>query len=590
MLDISHVGSVSVCVCVCALQRGEGLVSPSGASSHAAAASSSSAAHPFLVLHTDDGECEGGGTPPGGLAGGGGAGGFSELAANPPQRQLSGVTARSSALSPGATIATGVAVSSTIKDDVHQAMAQFFQQYAGGGSGGPVAKPLRSGSGAEENPGGRRGSDGKASSWFQWAKQNSGPIISIAGILLQILLLAILIPQMRTDITYMQGQAASVQSTVNTMQSALLAINDKVNGADTAITAFVNNLNATRAGIETFSRDTKEDLQGMQAASAQLRADFDGFRAQLDTALVAADNKSAQIQSDLLIAQGQVELTIVHLTGNSTAARLSIEQTADMFTNAATSSLQTLMATNATAVEAITATRNTFVDVTVPAIKADLQTLNQTAALSALSASLRQSNASLSVRIDELAGGTSGTVAANVNALTVRVDQMESLAGGSSALVTAVQQAQADLTSLDATLANVTAKQVVQSFATATMITVATGATGTVPLGSLPPSVSGSLNFQFAWYGDTATVNNCYVATVWCQLTDTATGSVLTPTAQSRTVIDERFYGPSLMNRMGYVRWNVLAGRAYSIACRHTNRNNDGSQTFGNIYAQATIS
>jgi hypothetical protein len=244
-------------------------------------------------------------------------------------------------------------------------------------------------------------------------------MISIVAIVLQVLILSILIPQMKNDITMMQGQTLSTQSQVNSMQGLLLGLQSQIDGAGSSIAGFYADLdgitrtfNATQASILQFSSSTKADLVQMQATSMVTLQTFQSSSSNFSAQMASAQQKADAITGQLTSAQATVDRALASLLSNSTAAQAAIVSTAAQYTSAAQTSLQQLLTMNATAVSDLLSTRNEFVQVTVPAVTASLQSLNQSAAIADLQAA--------------------------ADALTVRVSNAESLTGPTTALTAAI--------------------------------------------------------------------------------------------------------------------------------------------------------
>ena len=167
--------------------------------------------------------------------------------------------------------------------------------------------------------------------------------------LLNVIILSALIPSLRNDVTYMQGQTAQISAQVNTMQQSLLGINDKINGADTAINTFNANLasvnsqfNATEAYISAFQTSTKADLQAMKDQSVSILASFQqastAYEQQLNVTLTSAQAQASTIEQQLAAAQSSLQLVLQQLAQQNATIQAQLAQQASSYTAAADSS------------------------------------------------------------------------------------------------------------------------------------------------------------------------------------------------------------------------------------------------------------
>ena len=84
---------------------------------------------------------------------------------------------------------------------------------------------------------------------WEYVKRNVPALISLVSVILNVIILSALIPSLRNDVTFMQGQSSAIQHQVDQMQGALYSINDKINGADTTITLFNSQLSGITQSI-----------------------------------------------------------------------------------------------------------------------------------------------------------------------------------------------------------------------------------------------------------------------------------------------------------------------------------------------------
>jgi len=138
-----------------------------------------------------------------------------------------------------------------------------------------------------------------------------------------------------------------------------------------------------------------------------------------------------------------------------------------------------------------------------------------------------------------------------------------------ASLSTANSSLSARMTDAESALAVTHVRLGEQQFTSSTMLTVATLATGTIALGTITPPISGRLNVEFTWNGQTNSVNFVFTGPVYYQLNDNA---LQTPVFESTQSTNERFNEMSDFHREGWTSWTVTEGRTYALSCSHSKR------------------
>lgn len=115
-----------------------------------------------------------------------------------------------------------------------------------------------------------------------WLKNNIPSVISLLSVVLNIVILSALIPQMKQDISYVQGQSNAIQSQINTVQLLLSALNEQTRDAQAAVAVFNSEavtiqqqFNATRTDLASFTADAQQQIDAMQNATQTLSSDFE---------------------------------------------------------------------------------------------------------------------------------------------------------------------------------------------------------------------------------------------------------------------------------------------------------------------------
>lgn len=230
-------------------------------------------------------------------------------------------------------------------------------------------------------------------------KRNVPSIISLLSVVLNVVIISALIPNLRNDVTFMQGQAASIQSQVNSFSQTLVDLSGKIVGADAVINSFYGRLdsisstfNATESSIRAFRSETEADLQIMKTTATEVLASFDTtatkFDRQLNATLMVAELQAAALQSQMNQAEADVTSLLQTLQVQSAQSLADIESASDTALSTATVSLQQLRAANVSALAQLQSLRDDFVDRVVPEVTADLQSLNQSIAIAQLTDSL----------------------------------------------------------------------------------------------------------------------------------------------------------------------------------------------------------
>ena len=114
-----------------------------------------------------------------------------------------------------------------------------------------------------------------------WLKNNIPSLTSLLSVILNIIILSALIPSLRQDVTYMQGQAASLQATVGNINTIVSGLGGRIDSANTQITAFDNNakvitalFNETQTNIAAFKEQTQTDFLSLRATAAVSLSEF----------------------------------------------------------------------------------------------------------------------------------------------------------------------------------------------------------------------------------------------------------------------------------------------------------------------------
>ncbi len=305
---------------------------------------------------------------------------------------------------------------------------------------------------------------------MQFVKRNMPAVISACGVLLNVLILSLIIPQMKNDIATMQGQSASIQSQVNAMQQSLLGINDKINGAGTAIAAFYSRLddatqtlNTTETNIRAFSDSTQQELQQMSNTSATILAGFytSGtlYQQQLNTSLILAQQQATVIQQEVAVAQANVVVALGVLQNQTTSSSQKLGDLFFSYSASMNASLEEMREINSSVV----GVRDDFVERVMPMVMAEMQSLNQ-----------------------------------SVSALSIRVNNAETLSGGT--MLTSTLIAIRDNTGTSAivsTLATTPIRLSEQVFGPSGNQGVSIGATVSYIMGTVTAQVSGVMTADF---------------------------------------------------------------------------------------------
>lgn len=242
-------------------------------------------------------------------------------------------------------------------------------------------------------------------------KRNIPSIISLLSVLLNVIIISALIPNLRNDVTYMQGQAASIQSTVNSLQQTMVSLQKQISDTGSAINTFNGQIasiqasfNATETAITAFELGASENIAQMQQQSSSILASFQdrshSIGAQLNLTLSNANTLAATLQSNITDAEGKVSAAIQSVTAATDASLATLSAQASDYNS-----------TSMQALTQMTAVRDIFVQQTVPQVTANLQSLNQSAAIAKLQTLFTNSIASLATQIGS-----------SVTALTARMD------------------------------------------------------------------------------------------------------------------------------------------------------------------------
>lgn len=123
-----------------------------------------------------------------------------------------------------------------------------------------------------------------------WLKNNLPSVISLLSVILNVVILSALIPSMKSDIAYVQGQSDSVQHQVDSWF-------EKINSANGAITEFNGNL-ASINGSVSQAQATADDAQQRAASSlAFIVLQTNSFYANLNDSIHNAAMVGAQLTS-----------------------------------------------------------------------------------------------------------------------------------------------------------------------------------------------------------------------------------------------------------------------------------------------------
>jgi hypothetical protein len=159
-------------------------------------------------------------------------------------------------------------------------------------------------------------------------KRNIPSVISLFSVVLNVIILSALIPSLRHDVTFVQGQASSIQSTVNTLQQSLLTINDKINGADTAVTTFnrqladiTQSVNATKIEIAGIQQNAIGDIQALAATTlGQLNSSLVSVAA----LTIIANNLQVNLGTSVTLLQNISSASIASLESTAAAAKADL--------------------------------------------------------------------------------------------------------------------------------------------------------------------------------------------------------------------------------------------------------------------------
>lgn len=144
--------------------------------------------------------------------------------------------------------------------------------------------------------------------------------MSLLSVLLNVIILSLLIPSLRSDVSYMQGAVNNMQTQMSSYTGLLLQLQAEMASADSAVTAFTSQLgaiqslfNATEASIDRFA-DMATGLNytcttGVAVATAQLAQVEQAGQAALQSFAAANASFFADVAS--LAARFDVNVTAI---------------------------------------------------------------------------------------------------------------------------------------------------------------------------------------------------------------------------------------------------------------------------------------
>ncbi len=213
----------------------------------------------------------------------------------------------------------------------------------------------------------------------RWAflKEHTPSIISLLSVVLNIVVLSVLLPNLRSDVRFMQGQTSELNLMVTNMQQSVSTVLAQVNLQVDAVTMRMNAFNAELDGSEARFNATELRItttldhangildlltNGTIAAVTLFAQAQTHFEQQSNASILEVRSETAQLEQRVSTAQGQL---------NGTLQLLQTETA---------SSMSQIVAANSSAVQVALS----FERDVIPAFEMQMRSLNVTRRLNAL--------------------------------------------------------------------------------------------------------------------------------------------------------------------------------------------------------------
>lgn len=187
-------------------------------------------------------------------------------------------------------------------------------------------------------------------------KRNTPAVVSLISVILNVVILSLLIPSIRSDVTYMQGQTASMQQQLNNANQQIIAVNQLLNTATSTVAQFdaqvgsiTAQFNNAQTLIANWSTDSANDLLHMESTANALLSNFMLTSIQLEQELKSTLNQSradaAQLEFEANITASIDALNLPYL-------KSELQSISDDFTQHVIPSFErTMAAMNQTALD-----------------------------------------------------------------------------------------------------------------------------------------------------------------------------------------------------------------------------------------------
>jgi len=111
------------------------------------------------------------------------------------------------------------------------------------------------------------GTKGEWASRYKWLKRHTSSFLSIASILLNIIIVSRLLPDLRSDVTFMQGQTSELSQSVQGLQSQVSSVLAGVTGQIHDVEQRIDTFNAHMDATEAKFNATEEHITHTLAAA-----------------------------------------------------------------------------------------------------------------------------------------------------------------------------------------------------------------------------------------------------------------------------------------------------------------------------------